>query len=134
VVKDASGKVMEVLCEWDPNSKGGNAADGRKVKGTIHWISASECLDATVHLYDRLFTHENPLEDKDNWLSHLNPKSKETLHCKVEPSLGMQKAGEVFQFERLGYFTIDQDSKLEGPKKTLVLSRTITLKDTSGKT
>jgi glutaminyl-tRNA synthetase len=134
VVKDETGKVTEVLCEWDPNSKGGNAADGRKVKGTIHWISATDCLDATVHLYDRLFTHENPLEDKDNWLSHLHPKSKETLvHCKIEPTLGMQKPGEVFQFERLGYFAIDQDSQLEAVEKKLVLTRTITLKDTAGK-
>jgi glutaminyl-tRNA synthetase len=127
VVKDASGEVTEVHCSWDPNSQGGNAADGRKIKGTIHWVSAAHALDAEARLYDRLFTVENPQKDKDvDWKTHLNPKSLETLTgCKVEPSLGQASAGDRVQFERLGYFCVDSDSK---PGK-IVFNRTIPLKD-----
>jgi glutaminyl-tRNA synthetase len=127
IVKDASGEVTEVHCSWDPNSQGGNAADGRKIKGTIHWVSAAHALDAEARLYDRLFLVDNPQKDKEvDWKTHLNPKSLETLiGCKVEPSLGTASAGDRVQFERLGYFCVDQDSQ----SAKLVFNRTISLKD-----
>jgi glutaminyl-tRNA synthetase len=127
VVKDAAGNVIEVHCSWDPNSQGGNAADGRKIKGTIHWVSAAHALTAEARLYDRLFSVENPQKDKDvDWKTHLNPKSLEVVKdCKVEPSLASAKAAERFQFERIGYFCIDRDSKSD----KLVFNRTISLKD-----
>jgi glutaminyl-tRNA synthetase len=127
VVKDAAGNVIEVHCSWDPNSQGGNAADGRKIKGTIHWVSAAHALTAEARLYDRLFSVENPQKDKDvDWKTHLNPKSLEVVKgCKVEPSLASAKAADRFQFERIGYFCIDRDSKSD----KLVFNRTISLKD-----
>jgi glutaminyl-tRNA synthetase len=127
VVKDAAGNVIEVHCSWDPNSQGGNAADGRKIKGTIHWVSAAHALTAEARLYDRLFSVENPQKDKDvDWKTHLNPKSLEVVKdCKVEPSLASAKAADRFQFERIGYFCIDRDSKSD----QLVFNRTISLKD-----
>jgi glutaminyl-tRNA synthetase len=127
VKKDAAGKVTELLCEWDPTSRGGSPADGRKIKGTVHWVSAEHAVNAEVRLYDRLWRVENPMESKDDWLSHKNPDSMNVrTACKVEPSLAHATAGERFQFERLGYFCVDKDS---GPDK-LVFNRTITLKDT----
>jgi glutaminyl-tRNA synthetase len=127
IVKDASGEVTEVHCSWDPQSQGGQPADGRKIKGTIHWVSAANALDAEARLYDRLFTVENPQKDKDvDWKTHLNQKSLETMTgCKVEPSLGTAQVADRFQFERLGYFCVDRDSS---PGK-LVFNRTISLKD-----
>ena len=127
IVKDASGEVTEVHCAWDPNSQGGNPADGRKIKGTIHWVSAAHAVDAEARLYDRLFRVENPVKDKDvDWKTHLNPNSLETLTgCKVEPSLAEATEGDRFQFERIGYFCVDRDSK---PGK-VVFNRTISLKD-----
>jgi glutaminyl-tRNA synthetase len=129
VKKDASGKLTELVCTWDPKSKGGAPADGRKVKGTIHWVSAAHGKPAEVRLYDRLFAVENPLagdEAKDAFLKHLNPKSLEVLKgCVVEPSLAERKAGDRVQFERLGYFCVDPDTK----PGALVFNRTIGLKD-----
>jgi glutaminyl-tRNA synthetase len=128
VKKDASGQITELVCAWDPASKGGAAHDGRKVKGTLHWVSAAHALDAEVRLYDRLFRDEDPLagEEKDAFLKHLNPTSLEMLNgCKIEPSLASAKALDRVQFERMGYFCVDPDSQ---PGR-LVFNRTITLKD-----
>ncbi len=128
VKKDAAGKVIELVCTWDPQSKGGAPHDGRKVKGTIHWVSASHAKDAEVRLYDRLFSVENPTagEEKDAFLKHLNPGSLEVVKgVKVEPSLASLKTLDRVQFERIGYFCVDADSK-DG---ALVMNRTITLKD-----
>ena len=127
VVKDAAGNVSEVHCTWDPNSQGGQPADGRKIKGTIHWVSAAHALSAEVRLYDRLFAVENPQKDKDvDWKTHLNPKSLEVITgCRLEPSLAGAREADRFQFERLGYFCVDRES---GPTK-LVFNRTVSLKD-----
>jgi glutaminyl-tRNA synthetase len=126
VVKDANGKVIELICEWDPDSKGGMPADGRKVKGTLHWVSASEAIDAEVRLYETLFAVEDPLADKEiSHLEHINKTSKTIVHAKLEPSLRGAAAGHQVQFERLGYFCVDPDSTESKP----VWNRTITLKD-----
>ena len=126
VVKDAAGTVTELRCTWDPASKGGAAPDGRKVKGTLHWVSATQGLPVEVRLYDRLFTVENPLADKEiDYTTYLNPRSLEVVRGVAEPSLATAGAGERFQFERVGYFCVDPDSK----PGALVVNRTITLKD-----
>jgi glutaminyl-tRNA synthetase len=127
VKKDAAGNVTELVCTWDPQSKGGAPADGRKVKGTIHWVSATHALPAEIRLYDRLFAVENPQagEDKDAWLGHLNPTSLEVVKGYVEPSLAEAKALDRVQFERIGYFAVDPDTK----PGALVFNRTISLKD-----
>ena len=120
-VKDAQGVVTEIHGTWDEQSWGGNAADGRKVKGTIHWVDCASGLEAEFRLYDRLFTEKNPLKDgSDNFLKYLNPDSLKTVKGYVEPLLGEAKAGERFQFERTGYFVC------EAP---LVFNRTCSLKD-----
>jgi glutaminyl-tRNA synthetase len=138
VVKDAAGQVIEVIAEWDPNSKGGTPSDGRKIKGTIHWVAAHEAVPCNVDLYDRLFVHENPLEDKDTWLSHVNPNAKESLtQCWLEPAASTLTPGHTVQLERLGYFTVDKEleSKAKGKAdgEPLRLNRTISLKDSSAK-
>ena len=128
VVKDANGEVVELRCTYDPATKGGHAPDGRKVKATIHWVSAAHALDAEVRLYDRLFLVEDPTDvpEGTDWKVNVNPKSLEVLYpCKLEPSLKGAKPGERFQFERLGYFCVDPDSTPE----RLVFNRTVTLKD-----
>jgi glutaminyl-tRNA synthetase len=126
VVKDSNGEIAELRCTYDPATKGGYAPDGRKVKATLHWVSAPHSLPATVRLYDRLFTVPEPGETTGNFLEDLNPNSLETLaHCRVEPSLAAAGPGQCFQFERLGYFGVDKDS---GPGN-LILNRTVTLKD-----
>jgi glutaminyl-tRNA synthetase len=127
VKKDASGKVTELVCTWDPNSRGGQAADGRKIKGTLHWVSAAHAVPAEVRLYDRLFKEENPMKDKDvDYKTHLNPASLEVLkECRLEPSLASAKPLDRFQFERLGYFCADLDAK----PGALVFNRTISLRD-----
>ena len=127
VVKDAAGEVVELRCTWDPESRGGNAADGRKIKGTIHWVSATHALGAEVRLYDRLFRVENPLADKDvDWKSHINPSSLEIVSgAKIERSLASASPLERFQFERIGYFCVDEESSAG----KLVFNRTISLKD-----
>src|SRR5215471_1720244 len=126
VIKDAAGEVVELRCFWDPNSRGGNPADGRKIKGTIHWVSAAHALPAEVRLYDRLFSAENPLKEKDvDFTTLVNPNSLEVVRGFVEPSLSKAKPLERIQLERLGYFCVDLDSK----PGALVLNRTISLKD-----
>ncbi len=132
VVKDANGEVTELRCTYDPATRGGNAPDGRKVKSTIHWVSAAHALQAEVRLYDYLFTKPDPseVEEGEDYKSNLNPNSLEVVEeCFVEPSLVMAKPGDGFQFERLGYFSVDVDSTDE----RLVFNRTVTLKDTWAK-
>jgi glutaminyl-tRNA synthetase len=125
VVKDDKGEVAELRCTWDPESRGGVPKDGRKVKGTLHWVSAAHAAKAEARLYDRLFSKENPADD-DDFLASLNPASCETAaEARVEPSLAGAKEGERFQLERLGYFSVDRESS---PGK-LVLNRTIGLRD-----
>ncbi len=113
VVKDDSGEVAEIHCTYDPATRGGNAPDGRKVKSTIHWVSAAHAIDAEVRLYDNLFTKENPERDRggQDFTANLNPNSLEVVTgCKLEPSLANAGAGDRYQFERLGYFCVDPDS------------------------
>ena len=112
VVKDANGAITEVHCTYDPETRSGNAPDGRKVKATIHWVSAEHAIEAEVRIYENLFLKEDPNEvDGDNtFLSNLNPNSLEVLtDCKLEPSLASAKPGDRYQFERLGYFCVDPD-------------------------
>jgi len=128
VKKNGAGEVTELRCTYDPATKGGNALDGRKVKGTIHWLSASESLPAEVRLYNPLFTSPNP--NAENFAADLNPQSLEVLkEARVEPALADAKIGEAVQFERNGYFCADPDSKPGKP----VLNRTIGLRDTWAK-
>ena len=132
VVKNDRGEVIEVHCTYDPATRGGNAPDGRKVKSTIHWVSAAHAIDAEVRLYETLFTRENPneVDEGKDFTDHLNPKSLELISdAKVEPSLKPAAAGARYQFERLGYFAVDSDTT---PEK-LVFNRTVTLKDTWAK-
>ncbi|MCS7303916.1 MAG: glutamine--tRNA ligase/YqeY domain fusion protein [Thermoguttaceae bacterium] len=133
VVKDAAtGEVVELRCTYDPATRGGNTPDGRKVKGTIHWVSAAHAVPAEVRLYDYLLTIPYPdeLPEEENWLNYINPNSLQVLTgCMVEPSLAAAQPGERFQFERLGYFCVDPDSR---PGR-LVFNRTVTLKDTWAK-
>ena len=129
VVKNDKGEVVEVHCSYDPATHGGNAPDGRKVKSTIHWVSAANAIDAEVRIYEHLFSKENPseVEDGKDVLDNLNPNSLEVItDAKLEPSLANAAAGSRYQFERLGYFCVDPDSK---PGK-LVFNRTVALKDT----
>jgi len=128
VVKDEqTGEVVELHCTYDPATHGGDAPDGRKVKSTLHWVSAAHALPAEARLYDRLFSSPNPLEEEGTDLTaHLNPHSLEVLTaCRVEPSLASARPGDRFQFERLGYFCVDPDSAGGG----LVFSRTVSLRD-----
>ena len=132
VVKDASGEITELRCTYDPATRGGDAPDGRKVKATLHWVSAAHAVDAEVRLYDRLFSVENPAAapDDQDWRSLLNPDSLHVLNgCKVEPGLAKAAPGSRFQFERLGYFCVDCDSTASRP----VFNRTVPLKDTWAK-
>ncbi len=125
VIKNDKGEVTEVRCTYDPATRGGDAPDGRKVKATLHWVSAPHAIHAEVRLYDKLFTRENPLAE-ENFLSTLNPNSLEVLpSCRVEPSLKTARTDDRFQFERLGYFCVDPDASPEKP----VFNRTVTLKD-----
>ena len=109
-ITDDDGNVVEVHCTYDPETAGGQAPDGRKVKSTIHWVSAPTAVDATVHLYDRLFTDPHPGSGDTDPLSSLNPDSRETVQAKVEPALADVEPGQVVQFERLGYFAADLDA------------------------
>jgi glutaminyl-tRNA synthetase len=133
VVKDPqTGEVTGIHCTYDPATKGGNAPDGRKVKSTIHWLSAAHAVDAEVRLYENLFTRENPNETKEgeDFTANLNPHSLEILtHCKVEPSLAHTASGGRYQFERLGYFCVDPDTAPAKP----VFNRTLPLRDTWAK-
>ena len=123
VVKDDDGNVVELHCTYDPETAGGQAPDGRKVKATIHWLSADHALDAQVALYDRLFTAEHPGAETGDPLDDLNPDSRELLtDAKVEPALAETPAGDVVQFERLGYFAADLDTPM-------LFHRTVGLRD-----
>jgi len=129
VIKDAAGEVIELRCTYDPETRGGDSPDGRKVKGTLHWVSARHAVDAEVRLYSPLFVDENPGAAED-FRSVLNPDSLETLTgCKLEPALSDVAAGEVVQFERLGYFCVDPDATAENP----VFNRTVGLRDSFAK-
>ncbi len=126
VMKNAAGVITELRCTYDPATRGGDAPDGRKVKATLHWVSARHAVDAEVRLYDRLFSVENPGAGDADFLAQMNPHSLDRLTgCKLEPSLAALPAGTRFQFERLGYFCVDPDSKPGAP----VFNRTVTLKD-----
>ena len=124
VIKDDTGEVVELRCTYDPETRGGQAPDGRRVRGTIHWVSAEHAVDAEVRLYDHLFTSERP-DDDDDFMTTLNPESLETVpSAKVEPSLADAVPGEKYQFERTGYFAVDPDSQ----PGALVFNRTVTLR------
>ncbi len=126
-VKDDDGEVIELICRYDPETRGGSSPDGRKVKGTIHWVSAEHAVDANINLYDRLFTHPNPAATED-FTEHLNPESLTMLNnSKLEPALADAENNLHYQFERTGYFI--KDSKA----KTLTFNRTVTLRDTWAK-
>ena len=131
VVKNAAGAVIELRCTWDPASRGGNAPDGRKVKGTVHWVSATHALDAEVRLYDHLFLQDDPMDvsEGQDWHQGVNPGSLEVAAAKVEPGLAAARPGDKFQFERTGYFAADPDSR---PGR-LVFNRTVGLKDSWSK-
>ena len=124
-ITDANGEVVELKCTFDPETRGGNAPDGRKVKGTIHWVSADSALEAEIRLYDKLFTVQAPGADGADFLTQLNADSLKVTTGYLEPALGDIKPGESVQFERIGYFCCDPDSK-EGKQ---VFNRTVTLKD-----
>jgi len=126
--KDADGRVTEVRCEYDPATRGGQAPDGRRVQGTIHWVSAAHAVPADVRVYEPLFTVPDPTAE--NWQESLNPASLEVLRdCRVEPGLKAMGPGEVCQFERLGYFCLDPDTKPD----RLVFNRTVSLRDSWAK-
>ncbi len=132
VIKDETGEIKELRCTYDPSTRGGDAPDGRKVKATLHWVSAMHSIEAEVRLYNSLFTKEDPddVEEGKTFLDYLNPDSLIVLNtCRVEPSLSWVKPGNIYQFERQGYFCADPDS-IEGRP---VFNRTVTLKDTWAK-
>ncbi|MBI3416637.1 MAG: glutamine--tRNA ligase/YqeY domain fusion protein [Verrucomicrobia bacterium] len=133
VVKDAADNITELHCTADLDSKTGGATAGRKVKGTIHWVSAAHAIDAEVRLYDRLFTEAEPEKDGRDFKSVLNPHSLEVVTAKCEPSLKDAKAEARYQFERLAYFALDKDSQPSANNQKLIFNRTITLKDTWAK-
>ncbi len=128
VIKDEQGNIIELRCTYDPATRGGDAPDGRKVKATIHWVSAKKALEAEVRLYNHLFDRADPNDDSEgkDFTAYINPNSLEVLQSsKVEPSLAGAKAGTRYQFERLGYFCVDADSTAD----KLVFNRTVTLRD-----
>jgi glutaminyl-tRNA synthetase len=132
VVKDSSGAVIELRCTYDPATRGGDAPDGRKVQGTIHWVSASHALDCEVRLYDRLFTIPDPdeVEEGKDFISALNPASLVVVNgARIEPSVAEDGVGARYQFERTGYFIGDPDSK----PGSLVFNRTVGLRDSWAK-
>ena len=132
VIKDENGEITELRCTYDPETRGGYAPDGRKVRGTLHWVSAAHALDAEVRLYDRLFTKANPLDhdEGEDFTDFINPDSIQILSsCKVEPSLADAAPGDRVQFERRGYFCVDPDTNAGA----LVFNRTATLRDTWAK-
>jgi len=131
VIKDTEGNIVELRCTYDPATRGGNTPDGRKVKSTIHWVSADHALPAEIRLYDNLFLKEDPneVEEGHDFTENLNPNSLEVLSgCKIEPSVGEAEPGTKYQFERLGYYCIDRNSK-----DSMVFNRTISLRDTWAK-
>lgn len=131
VVKDSDGNIIELRCTYDPASKGGQSPDGRKVQGTIHWVSAQHAVPAEVRLFDRLFMNPDPndVPEGEDWKTAINPESLKVITAYVEPELAKADVLDKFQFERMGYFCVDSDST---PEK-LVFNRTVTLKDTWAK-
>ncbi len=132
VVKDTAGEIIELHCSYDPETLGKNPPDGRKVKGVVHWVSARHGIAAEIRLYDRLFNHPAPDTTKDgsSYADHINPDSMRTLsRCFVEPSLANATAGDGFQFEREGYFCLDQDQVHDKP----VFNLTVGLRDSWAK-
>ncbi len=132
IVKDENGEVIEIHCDYDPESRGGKAPDGRKIKGTIHWVSAEDAVPVTLNLYDRLFNCENPdkTEEGKDFISNINPDSLRVIkNALIEPNILNSPIGTVFQFERNAYFCIDKDSTKENP----IFNRTVTLRDSWGK-
>ena len=135
VIKDGQGNVIELCCTYDPESRGGSTPDGRKVRGTLHWVSAAHALDAEIRLYDHLFAKPDPgdVEEGGDFKDHLNPDSLEILtSCKVEPHLAIAQPGDRYQFLRMGYFCTDLDSG-SGPGEELVFNQTVTLRDSWAK-
>jgi glutaminyl-tRNA synthetase len=133
IIKDENGKVVELRCTYDPKTKGGSAPDGRKVRGTIHWVSAKHAIQAEVRLYDRLFNNPNPagVKGNDDFKAFLNPKSLEIRkNCYLERSLKDAVSEDRFQFERIGYFCID---RYDSTSENIVFNRTATLRDTWAK-
>ena len=131
-MKDAAGNIVEVHCTYDPASRGGNSPDGRKVKSTMHWVSAAHAISAEIRVYDKLFTKPDPgdFAEGGSVLDNLNPNSLEILtSAKLEPSLANAKVEDRFQFERVGYFCLDPDST----PGNLVFNRTLPLKDSWAK-
>ena len=125
MIKNAAGEVVELRCRYDPETRGGDAPDGRKVKATLHWVSAQHALSAEVRIFDHLFATEDP-DEGDEFLGNLTQSSLEVLDdCKLEPSLADAVPGDHFQFERLGYFCIDPDSSSDRK----VVNRTVSLRD-----
>jgi glutaminyl-tRNA synthetase len=132
VVKDAQGEIVELRCTYDPATRGGDSPDGRRVKATLHWVSAQHAIPAVVRLYDRLFSVEDPErpEEGKTFLDYLNPHSLETLSdCPVEPGMAGAAPGTRVQFERLGYFAVDRESQ----PGALILNRTVSLRDSWAK-
>jgi len=131
VIKDSNGKIVELHCTYDPDTRGGSAPDGRKVKATLHWVSAKHALHAEARIYDHLFIKPDPddVEEGKTWLDNLNPNSIKITECLIEPSVAGAQPGTKYQFERLGYFCVDPDSTPE----RLVFNRTVTLRDTWAK-
>ena len=132
VVKDEEGNVIELHCTYDPETKSGGGRSDKKVKGTIHWVSAEHCINAEIRLYDRLFSVENPEEDKEkDFTEFINPDSLKIIeNAKLETSLGDAKPGDRFQFERNGYFCVE-NKEFENGK--LVFNRTVSLRDSWSK-
>ncbi len=134
VIKDEkTGEVVELHCRYDPATRGGGSPDGRRVKSTMHWVSAKHAIEAEVRLYDHLFTKRDPndVEEGSDYKSNLNPKSLEILtSCKIEPSLKGAVPGSRYQFERLGYFCVDT---VDSSAEKLVFNRTVSLRDTWAK-
>ena len=131
---EQTGDVVEVHCTYDPNSRGGTAPDGRRVRGTLHWVTEADSVAAEVRLYDHLFSHSNPDEDTaqdtdgEDGLAGLNPNSLEVLEqCRVEPGLAKAVPGSIYQFERQGYFVVDNTDSKPG---ALVFNRAVSLRDT----
>lgn len=131
VVKDSNGEIIELHCTYDPETRGGDAPDGRKVKATLHWVAAETSLEAEVRLYDHLFTKPNPdeMEDGQSYFDNLNPDSLQIRTCRIEPGVTGAASGTRYQFERQGYFCVDTDSTSD----KLVFNRTVTLRDTWAK-
>ena len=129
-IKDASGEVVELRCSYDPKTRGGDAPDGRKVKGTLHWVSAAHAAQARVRLYDRMFSSVCP-EEGDDFRAHITPTSLEQLEdCRVEPSLRGAAVGTTYQFERQGYFCVDS---VDSRPDALVFNRAVSLRDSWAK-